>query len=396
MLLPGIQPALQRPHMVDILALQLLDDLLGRRLVRAHAKSNLAALAPYLTGSVSFMQPFWDTFSTMATISKRKGVRGTTYHVKVRKKGYPPLSRTFKTLAEAKEWHTVTELAMTRGEAARDKTAHEMTLGEALEKYSKEIMPHHRGHVSESYRVKSLLQSPLASVTFAELNSKIISSWRDKRLATVSGSSVLRELTILRSVIRAARSDWGIQLADDPMKFVRKPRGGAPRERVVSLDEEQRLYNGSTKLRNKLLCPAIEWAILSCMRQGEQFSMTWSNVNFEQRFVFLPVTKNGTARRVPMSLRMMEILRSLTQGESDRVWDGLSVFAVQHAFPKLAASVDVVDAHWHDLRHTGVTRLLSKGLHPLEVARVSGHRAVQMLFRYYHPSATDLAKKMDS
>ncbi|WP_256258315.1 integrase [Burkholderia ubonensis] len=331
----------------------------------------------------------------MATINKRKGVRGVTFNVKIRKKGYPPLSRSFKTLVEAKEWAATTELRMSRGEAPRDRTAHEMTVGEALERYSKEIMPLHRGKRPESYRVKTLVQSPLASVTFAELNSKIISSWRDKRLKTVTGGTVLRELTILRSVIRAARSDWGVQLVEDPMKFVRKPKDNAPRERVVSSDEEQCLYDGCKKLRNKLMRPAIEWAILSCMRQSEQFSMTWPNVNFDQRFVFLPMTKNGTARQVPMSLRMIEILRSLPRGESDHVWEGLSVFAVQHAFPKLAASVGVGNAHWHDLRHTGVTRLLGKGLHPLEVARVSGHRAVQMLFRYYHPSASDLAEKMD-
>ncbi|MBR8216278.1 integrase [Burkholderia vietnamiensis] len=331
----------------------------------------------------------------MATITKRKGARGVTFNVKIRKKGYPLVSRSFKDGAEAKEWAAATELAMIRGEAPRDRTAHEMTVGQALERYSKEIMPHHRGKRPESYRVKALLQSPLSDVTFAELNSKIISSWRDDRLKTVTGGSVLRELTILRAVIRAARSDWGVSLVEDPMKFVRKPKDNKPRERVITPNEEMRLYDGCNRVRNKLLRPAIEWAILSCMRQGEQFSMTWPNVNFDQRFVFLPMTKNGTARQVPMSLRMMEILRSLPRSASDDVWEGLSVFAVQHAFPTLTKNVGVENAHWHDLRHTGVTRLLSKGLHPLEVARVSGHRAVQMLFRYYHPSASDLAAKMD-
>ena len=285
---------------------------------------------------------------------------------------------------------------MTRGEAPRDRTAHEMTVGQALERYANEIMPHHRGSRSEGYRVKALLQSPLADVTFAELNPKIISSWRDERMKTITGGSVLRELTILRAVIRAARSDWGVSLIEDPMKFVRKPRDNKPRERIVTPDEEQRLYVGCALIRNRMVRPAIEWAILSCMRQGEQFAMTWPNVNFEERYVFLPMTKNGTARRVPMSLRMMEILRSLPRGSSDRVWDGLTVAAVQHAFPKLAASMNVDGVHWHDLRHTGVTRLLAKGLHPLEVSKISGHKSLTMLARYYHPKSSDLAAKMDA
>ncbi len=37
----------------------------------------------------------------------------------------------------------------------------------------------------------------------------------------------------------------------------------------------------------------------------------------------------------------------------------------------------------------------SKGIHPLEVARVSGYRAVQMLFRYDRLSAADQAEEID-
>lgn len=109
--------------------------------------------------------------------------------------------------------------------------------------------------------------------------------------------------------------------------------------------------------------------------------MTWPNVNFDQRFVLFPMTKNGTARQVPVSLRMLEILRSLPRGASDNVWEGLSVFAVQHAFPTLAKNVGVENEHWHDLRHIGVTRLLSKGLHQQQISIVRSVRAVRNCVR---------------
>jgi integrase len=53
-----------------------------------------------------------------------------------------------------------------------------------------------------------------------------------------------------------------------------------------------------------------------------------------------------------------------------------------------------MDLHWHDLRHTAITRLATKLPNLIELAAVSGHRNLTMLKRYYHPSAVDLAKKI--
>ncbi len=54
----------------------------------------------------------------------------------------------------------------------------------------------------------------------------------------------------------------------------------------------------------------------------------------------------------------------------------------------------LVGLRFHDLRHEAVSRLFERGLGPLEVAAVSGHRTMQMLKRYSHFGAEDLAKKL--
>ncbi|WP_429363791.1 tyrosine-type recombinase/integrase [Paraburkholderia sp. MM5496-R1] len=54
----------------------------------------------------------------------------------------------------------------------------------------------------------------------------------------------------------------------------------------------------------------------------------------------------------------------------------------------------MADIHWHDLRHTAITRLAQKLPNVIERAAVSGHRSLAMLKRYYHPSATELARKL--
>jgi integrase len=51
--------------------------------------------------------------------------------------------------------------------------------------------------------------------------------------------------------------------------------------------------------------------------------------------------------------------------------------------------------HFHDLRHEAISRLAERGsLSMLELAAVSGHKTMQMLKRYTHLRAEDIAKKM--
>ena len=61
---------------------------------------------------------------------------------------------------------------------------------------------------------------------------------------------------------------------------------------------------------------------------------------------------------------------------------------------KACKRAGIANFHWHDLRHTAITRLARKLPNVIELAVVSGHRSLTMLKRYYHPSAADLARKL--
>ncbi|MHB8370952.1 MAG: tyrosine-type recombinase/integrase [Leptospirales bacterium] len=45
-----------------------------------------------------------------------------------------------------------------------------------------------------------------------------------------------------------------------------------------------------------------------------------------------------------------------------------------------------------DLRHEATSRFLEKGLNPMEVSAITGHKTLQMLKRYTHLKAEDLLK----
>ena len=49
---------------------------------------------------------------------------------------------------------------------------------------------------------------------------------------------------------------------------------------------------------------------------------------------------------------------------------------------------------FHDTRHEAITRLAKK-LHPLDLARMTGHTNLQELMTYYNESAADVAAMLD-
>ena len=68
--------------------------------------------------------------------------------------------------------------------------------------------------------------------------------------------------------------------------------------------------------------------------------------------------------------------------------------ALKLAWNRLKKKADIKDLHFHDLRHEAISRLFEKGLSIPEVALISGHKDVRMLFRYTHLKAEDILRKL--
>jgi integrase len=56
------------------------------------------------------------------------------------------------------------------------------------------------------------------------------------------------------------------------------------------------------------------------MRRGELLSLRWSDVDLRRRTAYLPSTKNGEARTVPLSTRAVAVLEALPESLDGRVF----------------------------------------------------------------------------
>ena len=102
------------------------------------------------------------------------------------------------------------------------------------------------------------------------------------------------------------------------------------------------------------------------MRQGEIVRLRWQHVSMARRTAFLPDTKNGQPRTVPLSSVAVEVLRALPRSIHGEVFPGVTTEAVKKAFIRATCRAQIEDLHFHDLRHEATTRLFERGLNIIE------------------------------
>jgi len=324
----------------------------------------------------------------MASIRKRGG----KYHAQVRKSGYPPLTKTFSTLTTAKRWASTTEADMERNlhVVIPDKTL----LRELLERYEEDVSPLHKSHQVEKYRLKTL-QTHLGDQRVSMLSPALICKYRDTRLRAVSPASLKRELVILSSVLNTAIKEWGINLQNNPVSMVSLPKVGNGRDRRLEFGEEEKLLSVSGELK-RIIIVALETG----MRRGEILNIKKSHIDFARQTLLIPLTKTDTPRTIPLSSRAIEALRAQLRGSQNVITiEETTLFSytargLSGAFLRLCRKHKLDNLHFHDLRHEATSRFFEKGLNPVEVATITGHKDTRMLMRYTHLRAEDLVKRL--
>ncbi|QYD70161.1 site-specific integrase [Paraburkholderia edwinii] len=340
----------------------------------------------------------------MATIAERSDHEGKpTWQAKIRKVGFPAQSRTFPTKKEAEQWAHAVEEAMRKGNFRSTKLAAAVTMKELFETYRDKVSPNKQGGDIESIRLNVLIESELAKYSPINLTKSVIAHWRDQRLKEVSGSTVNRELNLIGHVIEKGRAEWGIELIENPVHAIERPKSAPHRERRLRPGEEERLMQSAKQTRGGYMRQIIILALETAMRQAELVNLKWEYVDIKRRRIQLVMSKdyhikNGQNRVIPLSNVACQVLADLGAENhvKGRVFPELTTEAVKRAFIRTTERAAIEDLHFHDLRHEATSRLFEKGLTIAEVKSITGHRTLSSLERYVHVSAAEkLAAKLN-
>ena len=330
----------------------------------------------------------------MATFVQRPGPGGKrVWQALVRRRGYPQQTRTFDTKAKAEDWASVLESEMARGVFVSRAEAENTTLREALDRYQREIVPGKKNADREGRRVKGLQARTLARRSMASIQGKDIAAFMQQRQAEGAGPNTVRlDLALLSHLFNVARAEWGMASLANPVEMVRKPKLPGGRTRRLVDDELPRLL-AAAHVYGGEIGPLITWAIETAMRRGEIAAMRWDHLDRKARVLLIPETKNGTPRRVPLSTVALGVLDGLPRRIDGRVW-GMRPDSISQAFERVCKAAGIEGLTFHDLRHEATSRLFEKGLNPMEVAAITGHKTLQMLKRYTHLRAEDLVGRL--
>lgn len=221
----------------------------------------------------------------------------------------------------------------------------------------------------------------------------------------------------------------------NPIELIRQPSvNDARKRRILSTDvwvhkDEKLVCEHLDELemirrysRSAELPQIVTFALETAMRRSEITGLKRANVNLEKKVALLPITKNGSARGVPLSSKAVQILRNLPERENEHyfrsrpdtitkafaeaVADARGAYESalsSHFKPQNLSQKDIskrinedpflMDLRFHYLRHEATSRLAE--IFPLhELTKITGHQDTRMLMRYYHPKPEDLALKL--
>lgn len=342
----------------------------------------------------------------MATIVKTPS---GTWKAVVRKQGWPATAKTFRTKRDAEDWARTTEDEMVRGLYIRRAGSERLTFAKAMERYLTEVTPTKKPstQVAERKKSKSLV-AYFGAYSLAAITSDLIATYRDERISAGLANNTIRlELALLSNLFTVAIREWALGLTYNPVANIRKPSPGTGRDRRLTPEEQALLLKEVDAHSNPMLGWIVRTAIETGMRFSEILELRVGQVDLTRRVVRLAVTKNDSARTVPLTTSATEVFRQALENpvrpkDTDLVFFGESSrngkrrpYSFNSQWRQVRQRAGLNDLHFHDLRHEAVSRLVEAGLSDQEVAAISGHKSMQMLKRYTHLRAEDLVAKLD-
>lgn len=217
----------------------------------------------------------------------------------------------------------------------------------------------------------------------------------DRRAAGAAPGSANRLLIMMRYIFNLALK-WEIAgVKANPCAGVPLLEVNNKKERYLSVEEAQRLYEAVCKSENTMLQYIVPMLILTGARKREVLDAKWQDFDFTRRIWRIPMSKSGKARHVPLSDGALTILTTMPRNtKTDYVFANpqtnkpyVSIFV---AWNTARRSVGLADVRMHDLRHSFASLLINSGRTLYEVQLILGHTQVKTTQRYAHLSQDTL------
>lgn len=255
------------------------------------------------------------------------------------------------------------------------------TFGDAVTQYLETVSATKRSPEWETRRFGAMLDHFGRDAAITDIDSATIGRWRDRRLETVSGSTVQRESNLLRHLFTVATNEWR-WIERNPFVGVRLPKENPPRHQVWSWQLIKRVLRADRTGKTAEVIHAFRIALHTGLRLSEVMASQYDPV---RRVITLQQTKTGGRVAIPVTRRAAKVLP----------WIGtVQANEASTLFSKLCRELLIDSLHFHDARASALT-WLARRVDILTLSRISRHKDLRILSQvYYRETAASIAARL--
>lgn len=222
-----------------------------------------------------------------------------------------------------------------------------------------------------------------------EIKPQDISQWLAE-IGKTRAPATVEKVRVLFSRSFELGLKWGVPGCEtNPVKVVPKKRFSNRRERFLTSEEADRLLKAAERSLNPQLRNIVALLLLTGARRNELLTAEWKNVDLERKAWFIPDSKTGQPRYVPLSQAAIAVIEGLPRFEkchylipnpkTRKPYTGLKT-----AWDWARTEAGLPDVRLHDLRHSAASFMINAGVNLFAVGKVLGHADHQSTMRYSH------------
>ena len=236
-------------------------------------------------------------------------------------------------------------------------------------------------------------ESVISDKLMSEYNVDDIENYKQKRLQSISPTTLNIELRSLKSTFNSAVR-WEL-LKENPFRKVSLLK--IPQRPPIYLTKEDfKKLIGVVK--EPLLRDVFLFAVLTGFRKGEMLNLKWSGVDLQKRQVTIEnsegfTTKSGKSRTIPLNDAVFDMLskRNAERNRCEYVFHRngykLNDLYLTHRFKKYVVDLGLnPQLHLHSCRHTAASWLVDAGVSLYIVQNILGHANIATTQIYSHLS----------
>lgn len=235
-----------------------------------------------------------------------------------------------------------------------------------------------------------------------EISQRDVALWLAEKDAAGFKPATVEKLRIIFGRAFELAIRWDLPGAGkNPTRGIKRAPINNARQRYLTAEEAARLGKAMAESSNPQLKNICGLLLLTAARKSELLNAKWEHVDVERGLWFIPRTKNGHSRHVPLPTAALAIIAKLPRFNGCE-WllpnpsTRKPFVSIKRAWATATKAAGLEGFRPHDSRHAAISAMVSSGV-PIQTAgTIAGHRNIQSTQRYSHLSSKHLLDAVEA